>query len=122
MVIIPNRIVELIALYSQRSSCLAECHALVSRNLVGMIEGCPGVATTREALETWTIRKQTTAQACIETHGFEHTLEQLGRRAPGEQLLLYGLNGSHVQFVLFVDATQSDIVGCIRVRRSDAGS
>ena len=114
---VPKTFANLVLLHSATDACSAECWAMVSNNLVDVIDGCPANITIREALQIWPLRQQSTERAGIESCGFERTIEHLEQRDPEEHLLQYVLKGEGMTFIVFVDLPQSGVVGCIRVRR-----
>lgn len=116
---VPKTFANLVLLHSATNACSVECWAMVSNDLIDLVDGCPADITIREALQIWSLRKQSTERADIESCGFEQTIEQLKQRDPEEHLLQYVLKGEGTTFIVFVDLPQSGVVGCIRVRRGN---
>jgi hypothetical protein len=119
---VPEIFENLMLFHSATDACVAECAAMLTRNLVAIIDGCPGKVTVRMALQIWGPRQQSAAKAGLEACGFENTLERLSKRPPEETILEYVLKGHGATFVVFVDSNHSAIIGCIRVRGGSSPS
>lgn len=107
---------ELIAGLPPEDECLRQCGEAIRVGEARNVEPGPGRMTVCDALATFGIRKQTAQAAGIETCGLDSSLEQLGRRAQEEVVLLFHFATADWYFTVFISERDRSVIGCVRVK------